>query len=100
MAVPDHLAHRYLGRGWVQDGEVYPAYTPDPPPDAPPRDQTPPPGVLTLRGASVPDGNAKAVLDWVGDDPDRARRALDAEQAKGDEARTTLVAKLTKLASR
>ena len=47
----------------------------------------------------VPDGTAAVVLDWVGDDTDKARRALEAEQARGDKARSTLVAALTKLAS-
>lgn len=47
----------------------------------------------------VPDGSISDVLDWVGDDPARARAALDAEQAKGDKARSTLVAKLETLAS-
>ena len=38
-----------------------------------------------------PDGTVKEISDWVGDDPDKARTALDAETAKGDKARTTLV---------
>jgi hypothetical protein len=45
----------------------------------------------------VPQGNAEEVLAWVGDDPDRARQALDAEQAR-DKPRTGVAAKLTKLA--
>lgn len=55
-------------------------------PDVPPADD------------AVPDGTAKDVLDWVGDDKERAAMALDLEQAKGDNARSTLVASLTKLA--
>lgn len=43
------------------------------------------------------DGTIDHVLGWVGDDSDRALVALDAEKAKGDEARSTLVDKLTKL---
>lgn len=35
------------------------------------------------------------VLAWVGDDKDRAREALDAETAKGDKARSSLVTQLT-----
>lgn len=30
---------------------------------------------------TVPEGNIDAVLDWVGDDPERAKQALDAENA-------------------
>jgi len=37
---------------------------------------------------------AKEILDEVGDDRDKAAAALEAEQAKGDKARSTLVAKL------
>jgi hypothetical protein len=44
---------------------------------------------------AVPTGTIDDVLAWVGDDNDRAARALEAEQAKGDQARSTLVAKLT-----
>lgn len=38
----------------------------------------------------VPNGTAKEVLDWVGDDEDRAQRALDVEEAKGEDARKGL----------
>jgi hypothetical protein len=48
-------------------------------------------------GSEVPAGGAKEILGWVGDDPDRARRALDAEQAR-DKPRSTLVSTLTKVA--
>lgn len=41
--------------------------------------------------------NAADVLAWVGEDPERAAEALEAEQAK-DKPRSTLVAALTKLA--
>lgn len=44
-----------------------------------------------------PNGKIDDILSWVGDDPDRAREALDAEQDKGDKARPRLVAKLTEL---
>lgn len=50
-------------------------------------------------GDQVPDGTVAEVADWVGDDRDRARAALDGEQAKGDGARSTLVAALEKLLS-
>jgi hypothetical protein len=48
-------------------------------------------------GEEVPDGNADAVLDWVGDDRDRAQRALAAEEGR-DHPRSTLISKLRKLA--
>lgn len=44
----------------------------------------------------VPDGPAKDVLAWVGDDSDRAVAALEAEEAR-DQPRTTLVAALEKV---
>ncbi len=46
----------------------------------------------------VPEGTAAVVTEWVGDDVDRARRALEVELARGAEARSSLVAKLRKLA--
>lgn len=45
----------------------------------------------------VPTGNADAVLAWVGDDQDRARRALDLEEAKTAGKRGTLITKLGRL---
>lgn len=45
----------------------------------------------------VPTGSAKDLLAWVGEDTHRAVEALTAERAKGDDARTTVVAALTKL---
>lgn len=45
----------------------------------------------------LPTGGAKEILTWVGDDTDRARQALAAEQAR-EKPRSTLVAALTKLA--
>jgi hypothetical protein len=104
MSVPDRMAGRYLGQGWVPAGGSTPVPdTPaqDPVPSPPSGDAGPdqvPPGVVTLSGGQVPDGTAKDVIDWVGDDQQRARQALAAEQAKGDEARTTLVARLSKIA--
>lgn len=46
----------------------------------------------------VPAGPIAVVLQWVGDDTDRARAALDAEQAKGDQGRKSLIEALAKLA--
>jgi hypothetical protein len=47
---------------------------------------------------AVPDGTIAVVLDWVGGDPARAARALQSEQARGEQARKTLVADLEQLA--
>lgn len=41
----------------------------------------------------------KEVLEWVGDDAERAEQALEAEQSKGDDARVTLVEALEELAT-
>lgn len=49
-------------------------------------------------GDGVPDGTANQVLAWVGEDKERAAAALAAEVAKGDDARSSLVAKLSRLA--
>ncbi|GAA4626630.1 hypothetical protein GCM10023196_035640 [Actinoallomurus vinaceus] len=49
------------------------------------------------KGGEVPDGNADAVLDWVGEDRDRAARALEVEVER-EHPRSTLVSKLRKLA--
>lgn len=40
----------------------------------------------------VPEGSVKKVLDWVGEDPTKAQKALDAENA-GDQ-RSSLITKL------
>lgn len=42
---------------------------------------------------TVPEGSIAKVLDWVGDDPDRAQEALDVER-ESDNPRSTLVAQL------
>ncbi|GFH34295.1 hypothetical protein [Streptomyces pacificus] len=48
--------------------------------------------------ASLEDASTAAeVLDWVGDDPDRAAEALEAEEA-ADKPRSTLVKQLKKIA--
>lgn len=38
----------------------------------------------------VPDGTAKEVMEWVGDDEDRAHRALEVEEAKDGGGRVGL----------
>jgi hypothetical protein len=43
-----------------------------------------------------PEGTRAEVLAWVGDDPGRARAALDAERA--GQQRNTLIAELVRLA--
>lgn len=48
---------------------------------------------------AVPDGTIAVVLDWVANDPARAQRALEAEEARGDKARSTLVADLVAIAA-
>lgn len=49
-------------------------------------------------GDGVPDGTANQVMAWVNSDPERAAAALEAEKAKA-EPRTSLIAKLEKLAA-
>lgn len=65
---------------------------------APPVTADPAEGSPTLPSAdgAVPDGTAAVVLVWVGTDRDRARQALEAEQAR-PKPRTVLVAKLEKI---
>jgi hypothetical protein len=43
-------------------------------------------------------GNAAGVLAWVGDDPDRARRAIEAEKARTSSPRVTLLHALEQIA--
>ena len=43
------------------------------------------------------DGKIEDVLAWVGADADRALEAHSAEEARGDKARSTLLAKLAEL---
>ena len=47
---------------------------------------------------AVPDGTIDEVLAWVGEDADRADRAADAERARGDRVRKTLLEKLAEVA--
>jgi len=66
----------------------------------------PPPGPGESNGQDTPDGDPPAgppvegtiddLIKWVGDDPERARQALDAEQAK-DKPRSTVVKRLVVL---
>jgi hypothetical protein len=47
-------------------------------------------------GDGVPEGTAAQILEWVGDNPDRAERALAVESAR-DKPRSVLTAALEKL---
>lgn len=57
----------------------------------------------TGSGDGVPDGSIEKVLAWVQEDPattaDRIAAARQAEQAKGDKARSGLLTKLDELAA-
>lgn len=61
--------------------------------DGPAKEDTPEPDPAV---EDVPEGNAETVLGWVGDNPDRAELALEAEHGR-DKPRSTLVAKLVAL---
>ncbi|MBX7264928.1 hypothetical protein KIF24_01905 [Micromonospora sp. Llam7] len=71
--------------------------------DTPPRRITPgktkttPPASTPADGDEVPDASVTKVTEWVGDDRDRATRALKVEQERGDRARVSLVDHLTKM---
>jgi len=52
---------------------------------------------VDVDGDGVPDGTVGQVLEWVGQDRERAALALAAEQSKGDGARATLVTALNKI---
>lgn len=73
-----HLVERYLAAGWKPDGEP-PAATPEP----------------TLH--DVPNGPIPTVLDWVSNDPERARTALWVERETS--RRPSLIAQLERIAN-
>lgn len=52
----------------------------------------------STEGSEVPTGTVEEVKEWVGDDPDRARQALEAERA--GQNRSTLIAYLEEIESR
>ncbi len=79
--VPTAEVRVLLERGDVEPVPV-PAAEPEPDPDA------------------VPDGTVDAVLVWVGDDTDRAGRALEVEQGDGGKNRKGVVDPLTELLTR
>jgi hypothetical protein len=76
---------KHIDRGWVERLAAAPA------------EKVPAPAGQGQDGGEVPTGAAEEVLAWVGDDADRARRALAAEQG-ATKPRSTLVDKLGKLA--
>lgn len=51
---------------------------------------------VDLDGDGVPDGTANQVMQWVGEDKERALQALLAEKGRGNEARSSLIARLEK----
>lgn len=99
LPLPDGIAHR-LAKGEIrrvnEDGTdvaaaIAQVTDPDGNGDAPGGDQPNP------DGGEVPTGTVAQVLDWVGDDTTRARRALEVEQSKGAPARSSLATALHKL---
>lgn len=87
-----HALHHDMASHGEQWRPVPGAPAEDPPESAPEAEGSP--GADS--GDQVPDGPAKDVLAWVGDDSDRAVAALEAEEAR-DQPRTTLVAALEKV---
>lgn len=82
-------------RALEHDAPTVEPYSPTPPADtggpqepAPPADELDPPTDATIA----------EILDAVGDDPDLAARYLEAERAKGEEARKTLLERLAGIA--
>jgi hypothetical protein len=75
---PDNVL-RHLDRGWIEEVDEAPVAAPEPDLNA------------------VPDGTADEVRTWVGDDVDRAKRALTVEQ-KAATPRKTLTDHLAKVA--
>lgn len=84
------------------------AHTPRPKVHAPTLDLDPTTGPEMKRplpvapdsGETVPHGTIKEILDWVGDSVARARAAIAAEKARGDEERTTLVYRLQRIGAK
>lgn len=77
--VDEVTAERLVADGWAPAGTNAPAPTDD------------------GQNDEVPSGSVAELTDWVGEDRGRAARALEAEQARGEKARSSLVAYLTKL---
>lgn len=51
-------------------------------------------------GAPPTDGTAAQVRDWVGNDPRRAQVAYDAENARGEDARSSLLTQLRRVGAK
>ncbi|MEW2383376.1 hypothetical protein AB0873_14975 [Micromonospora sp. NPDC047707] len=91
--VPDDEAQDLIDRGFAVPAGADEADGQAPRPGAARKSPPAPPD-----GDEVPDGSIAVVLAWVGEDRDRAAKALDVERAtKGDRARVKLVEDLTKL---
>ncbi|MGH3369604.1 MAG: hypothetical protein ACRDPR_06355 [Nocardioidaceae bacterium] len=84
-----HVVTTHDGVRTVFPAPVPAVAAPEVPASEPVREQEP-------AGGEVPDGSAKDVLAWVGDDSDRALQALVREQEK-DAPRKVLVRDLEKL---
>lgn len=94
FALSDHPATAQLRRHGVDEEAVEDVPVEDGEQDEEPSE---PEGSEDVDGDGVPDGTAESVLAWVGDDPERARAALAAEDRR-EHPRSTLVDKLRKLA--
>jgi hypothetical protein len=81
--VPETAVDHWLGAGWRLGPKPEPQY-----------DQG---GWLMPATEQVPAGTVDAVLEWVGDDPERSALALLAERLR-EQPRTTLVTRLEQLA--
>jgi hypothetical protein len=93
VEVPDWLGMELLAIPRNDFTEVRPAHTLAA--AEPTQDEVPPEDVDS---DVVPEGTAPQVLAWVGEDPERAQRALEVERGKGVfEARSTLMQKLEKI---
>lgn len=93
----DHADTLASGRRIAPGDDVIPAsaVTPDHEPDR----SLLADGVLSPLGApdfDVAASSIDAVMTWVGDNDARRREALALEEARGDDARSTLIEKLTK----
>jgi hypothetical protein len=91
FALTDHPATSGLRRWRQAEPEVQPAAdVEEPAPSTTPPPADPP--------AEVPDGSVEDVMAWVGQDAERAAKALAVEESR-EHPRSTLAAKLRKLAA-
>jgi hypothetical protein len=90
-----HALHHDMASHQEQWRKVIQAPEEEASPDGPLRTEDVPDDVSDVLHA-VPDGSAKDVLAWVGEDPDRAAAASLAEEQK-ETPRVTLLAALEKI---